>query len=670
MTRLAAATRTLALALTPLVATSAAFAHGGQFSGPPGGGPPPTILPVGTPITGPPVPGFPGAPGPTTPGGGVGRANSLEWTTWWLLERDALLRFRDRVESTLVVTGDVEGAGAVRPTEHDVRTVVVPRLLALAAAEDDVDLVTSVLVALGRVGSRCEGEQVAAIRAAIEAHMSASSQEVSETAVLSLGILGGSESIATLRDVLAAKDRGSKLLGRGSVTARTRAFAAFALGLAAAATDDPADRQRVALSLVNALSEPRTQDELPTAAVISLGLCPVPLRPTLPPADIRGDERIDTVVSRAGQIMWLERWTTGARRDGRLAPKASIAHAQVALARLAAGIDEESREQLLRRRIDVVTGRKTPLLAQGAAVIALGELARAGSGPADVLARETLELVLTRGQPLPRRFATIALASASSRPGLGDDALEGAEAARRKLLRAAASARSDEGAWAGLALGLQAYRLARHRRAGARDAGDAILDLLHRERNARDIGAFAIGAALTYLDAEPKGRNRAGRVLEVAFDRVREPGALGHVSVALGTIRHLRAAEDLKEVLAESRFQPALHWSAAVALGMLGETSIDRQLLDGLRVARSGMARSAAAVALGTVGRRSSMEPLLELVESRHEIQATRAFAVIGLGILCDDDALPWRMPIAHALPWFAVNETLTGNANGLLDVL
>ncbi|MFT7077983.1 MAG: hypothetical protein ACJA0P_004010 [Planctomycetota bacterium] len=44
--------------------------------------------------------------------------------------------------------------------------------------------------------------------------------------------------------------------------------------------------------------------------------------------------------------------------------------------------------------------------------------------------------------------------------------------------------------------------------------------------------------------------------------------------------------------------------------------------------------------------------------------------AIVGLGVLCEERELPWRSPMAHALPYSAMTATLGGSVNPIFDLL
>ena len=80
---------------------------------------------------------------------------------------------------------------------------------------------------------------------------------------------------------------------------------------------------------------------------------------------------------------------------------------------------------------------------------------------------------------------------------------------------------------------------------------------------------------------------------------------------------------------------------------------------------------SAVAKALGFIGDRRSVRPLLKLLEDRGAQDLPRAFAAVALGLIGDKEPLPWNSKIAVDLNYRASAETLTSFAGtGVLDIL
>jgi len=209
-----------------------------------------------------------------------------DWTLWWNLERNAYLGLRARVQSIEALDDGqsrVTAAGRA-PADDTIEREVVPRLLRLVERERDDDVVTAALIALGRLDPPDVGWPEALserIHAACVRHLSAANQEVRETAALALGLIGDDRCISILVGLLAEDAAGRELSG-GRVATRTRAFAAFGLGLAgqrvrASEREEANKRQWITTSLVAALEvHDEAAYDVPVAALIALGLRPLP----------------------------------------------------------------------------------------------------------------------------------------------------------------------------------------------------------------------------------------------------------------------------------------------------------------------------------------------------------------------------------------------------------
>src|SRR6185436_3647825 len=100
-----------------------------------------------------------------------------------------------------------------------------------------------------------EGESAAApdFVAVFERFLADRNQEIAETAALALGILASPKSIEDLAALLLDDDAGRALVGRSSVHYRTRAFAAYGLGLIGARNPDAITGERIVVLLHHAL---------------------------------------------------------------------------------------------------------------------------------------------------------------------------------------------------------------------------------------------------------------------------------------------------------------------------------------------------------------------------------------------------------------------------------
>lgn len=659
------------LVLTALAVSgspSVPAAHGGRFQPPP---PPPRAGGGAQPTPG--VGGGPRSPRPEAPASrGRTGPNLLHWSQWWNLERDRYLLLRERVrvqsEAPAGRTAVLNPVG-IAPSRQTVDSRVLPTLIQALADERGDDVITAALIAAGRIGAGADGSFGGRLHVAISAHLAAPSQEVAETAVLALGLLGGPRALDTLLEVVLDTDGGARATGRGRVPTRTRAFAAIALGILSDEHEDAAVRQRAALALADVLGGPHVTDDLSAAATIGFGLALAPIRPTVPDARLRDEEHVDIVLSRSNQLRWFEEHLNAGTRPGATRPFTTRAQECVALARLAAGCGNADRERVVERLASTAGRRSESDAVRAAALIGLGEIACSTGSPSDARALRTLETAIRTGQPLEQRMATIALATAGSRPGFGEDPLEKSAVVRRTLLHELVRGDSGNRPWAALALGVFGYAL---HDAGVDESdttGRALADFARRQRNASFAGAYAIGCALACERGDDAEREAAGDALIGLLESISDPTSRGHVALALGLLRHAAARDALRAIAENARFQPSLLWNSSVALGLIGD-DVTPMLVDALTESKSSASRAAAASALGHVGDGRAVTPLLAVFEDRGQPTMARAFALVALGVVCDERPLPWRTPIAHALPYFAITSTLSGNARGILEIL
>ena len=83
--------------------------------------------------------------------------------------------------------------------------------------------------------------------------------------------------------------------------------------------------------------------------------------------------------------------------------------------------------------------------------------------------------------------------------------------------------------------------------------------------------------------------------------------------------------------------------------------------------------RAAIASALGLIGDRRSIEPLLAMLSDReHCTDLARAFAAVALGMCCDKELLPWNAKLAADSNYRASTATLYSpdTGTGILDIL
>jgi len=641
-----------------------------------------TATPVATP--GPSAPAAPGQCPVQTPGAGparpatpigpvfsgfttnVGGQDLLHWSHWWYLESARYLDLRTHVQGPPAPDGrTVLLTAPLAPSRNVVRTRVLPQLMQVATDATSPNVVSSALVAIGRLADPGELQSRSAL-ITLRTRLDDSNAQVRESAILALGLFGSPEATRDLIDIVRETERGKSLTASTTIPARSRAHAAHALGLAATRTDDIGERQRIALELVALLEEDaHGRDDIPVAALCSLGLVDLGSRPHVPAKDLRDRDGLDHVLSSRGLSRYVATWVAKPRPGTSVRGTRARSHAAVAYARIAANADEGIRSLAVERLVAISGDRSEHVHVRTAATIALGEVARAGHAPADREARRHLLKQLRGGQPLERRFARIALATATARPGSGEDTMEGWSEVRNALTGELARSRSSDLAWTALAIGIL--------EGGARDAGletssastHALTTMAMRRKSDDDSAALGLGLAIA-----ARGTDRAEAVAErVAkeLDETTTPEMRGHLAIALGLLDHTASIDVLRADLVDARNQPLQMWSAAVALGLLGE-SVGNELVDALKVSSSSAQRIAITAALGQTGTARSVDPLLAVVADEGNVSPLRASAVDALAAICDLDRMPWRDPIAHAFPYFAATPTLNGNGSGLLE--
>ena len=363
------------------------------------------------------------------------------------------------------------------------------------------DVLSGAMVAAAKIGADPSSTAARALETALLDRLDDASQEVSESAAVALGILGHEGSIEPLLALLGDDAAGRALAGGKPVTARTRAFAAYALGLVAERSGSNRTRQRAARGLVHALDERASSADLEVAAVSALGilrLAPDPQGTTSVAAEW---------VSRDGVARAATRAAVDPRRRELLR-----GHAPVALARLAEGAPDPLRGQLAGCVVGLTRNpRKLSNEALQGTALALGALADCDPGGLDGEARGALERICAAGEPWSRGYALVSLGALGGRRGSGEDADRGERAVRRFLLDQLLRGRTRTRTWAALGLGvMERARLD----AGAppdRDVREVLRSALAQRASPDEYGAYAVAVGLARDVAV--GRDRAARDL-------------------------------------------------------------------------------------------------------------------------------------------------------------
>lgn len=631
-------------------------AHGGRYRGP--GSPVPPIGGGGGGSSG----GSGGASGgaaPTGPSGPSGPSSpqtggrplspeTTNWQTWWEFNKDPFLQLRTAVQAVPVSGSDDFYLGPRRPeqridmlapTEIDLKERIVPALAKLLAAERNRDIQSACLVALGKIGLDAPGFDLEkTIAAAIERD----DQEVRETAVLALGIAGRPKALPLLSSLVRDEAAGRKLVAREEVGDRTRAYAAYAMGVLAWRSNDAELKQQVHDCLVPLLhdAEIRSRD-LRTAAVTALGLLVE-----------------DPTASAHKRLAWqtVEELLAFFEKDLGRGDELVQAHAPIAIARLlgrGTGLMHQRCKTDFAAVLDAGSKKRSNPILQSAA-LALGMLSEPQEvAPADAEFSRALQDHYERGHDRHARyFSLMALGRI------------GGVANRGWLLAAYERANaSTERPWAGLALGVLAEPAARR---GEVDLTVARLlaDDLQSIKNDDSRAGLAVALGLTgYQLAVPP-------LLRLLRDHESEERTAGYLCVALALLGDPTAEPTLSAILERSQRRPFLLQQAAVALGRIGHKDASIRLLAMLAASESVAVLSAIAIAVGQIGDRRSIEPLIEMTEDDELTKLARAFVAAALGGVGDKDKLPWNVPFSRDCNYAAAVDTLTNGATGILDIL
>ncbi|MBL8728178.1 MAG: HEAT repeat domain-containing protein [Planctomycetes bacterium] len=620
-------------------------AHGGQYRGPGWGVPPGARSPLPPSTGGPAGPAAP-IPGPNT-GGRPVSPDTTSWQVWWEFNKEIYLGRRRVVDEVTISGSDDFYLGKRRaevridllsPTEGDLRDRVVPALAALLAQERNRDIQSACLIALAKIGRDGPGID---LEATMTPRIARDDQEVRETAVLALGIAGRKAALGPLAALVRDDGEGRRLVDRLEVGDRTRAFAAYALGVLARRSDDGGLKQQVHDLLLPLLGDPETDDrDLRTAAVTGLGL-------------LRGD----TDSASHKRLAWqtVEELMTWYQRDLGRGDELVQAHAPVAIARLLGRGTSVLHQRCKEHFAAVLTAseRRSNAILQSAA-LALGMLAvPAEQNAADLPFSRALQTYYERGHDRQARsFCTIALGRI------------GGATNRTWLLTAHARANNaTERPWTALALGLIAHAA---RQADAIDTTIAQL-LLEDLRSASNDDVRSALAVATGLCGDSLA---VPAVLALLREHEGDERPAGYLCVALALLDDPSSAPTLSEVLERSLRRPFLLQQSAVALGCLGDKDASTRLLDMMRRSDSVAALSAIAIAIGEIGDARSIDPLIAQLRDEDLSKLARAFVAAALGGVGDKDELRWNTPLSRDGNYAAAVDTLTNGATGVLDIL
>ncbi len=555
-------------------------------------------------------PGSAGAPttggrGPATVGARRTGANLDRWEAWWYFQREAYLprHVAGRLEEQTSVPGYLTGRGGGAPPSDspllpsEARNRLLPFLIT-ALRDESTEVVDAAAIALGRsVATNMAGPFLAPLQKTL-AHAERTPRQA---AVLGLGILGGPEAAALLREIVSDSSQGRQLCGAsGSLDDLLRGLAALALGL----TDQ---RENIEV-LADLASMPGADREIAAASVLALGL-----------------HRSHAPFALAKLARLLE--------DGSL-DRDVRAQVPIALQRLPGG------RTLLATVLRLLAVKETSDEVSRSLVIALGAMAQPDE--AEII-DALLHAAKEHSDSSTRHLALLSMGRIYERGGAPDET--SAALRRRVQERLLAEVRDPDRrthrAYAALALGI----IGRGDRATAKDGKVAALTqlagakLIEEFEGARDPslrGAFALALGLM-------GEPDAGPKLLSALDEAQNPLEAGHLALGCALAGEKSAIPLLRRRLGEAGLHPAVRIDFARALGLLEDRGFESELLAQMATADDLPKAAAYAKAIGLLGGRAAVEPLLELAQKQSLPEFRRAFAVVALGLLAEKSELPWN---------------------------
>ncbi len=612
-----------------LFVASFAYAHGGNYSGPGGGGTGGGFAPSGGGTPGPgPGPagggttggggatggGTTGGGAATAPGGGTGGAPggvpgggapggggaapgsggvtgglkkgksdvNLTWAAWWFFNDDRYLNLKVTIRNEKNETENADLFTGASDQTEEINTVnakmirdKINPVLKFALKDDFYDTRAAALIALGKTGS-------ADALADIKSLAADENKSVRESVFLAMGILGNKEAIPTLIDVMTDSKAARKLVGRpNGILVRTRAFAALAIGLIGSRHADLSDTDAVKALLDMMVSKEKNQLDLQIAPVVALGV-------------MRANDAVPEL------IKFLKNKGNKAQVRSYVATTLGKIGSPAAIKPLLKGLKDKQNG-----------------VVQSCAM-ALGLLAK----PDNVKVVKGLQKLVKSSPDLgAKNFAIISMGEIGGPANLNE------------LIRMSKKGNLFMRTFS--AMGLAVYM--------EKNKGDAerlnVCKRLHKffksEKNLDIRGSTAIALGIMkYKEAGPD-------ILK-ALKKGGQASLQSHLCIALGLMDYDAA---IKEVRTTVTFKGDidLRRNAAIALGLLGDKGALKVLQDEIsNSARSKAVHGAVTQGLGFIGDVSAVPILVKFVRDTQEYQdVTRAFAAVALGLLGDKDNIP-----------------------------
>ena len=617
------------------------------------------------PAAGVPAPGRPGSPGgfanpfaPTSPFGlgtsecGLADAPATDWSAWWSLHEDLYLALRASAGNA-PVSGESAAPAAGSGPPRD----VTPLLGSLLRGERDDALVRAGMLAVARAARESSAPARAEQREALVRYLADRSQEQSETAALALGVLGDTAAAPRLAELVHDTRAGQRLVGRGEVALRTRAFAAYALALTGARAGNEDVARFAYHHLTRALDEDTSAErDLEVACVLGIGLLPL--------ADDGGTRLAAAEAgapSRVGELRLLLDLVASPFQD-----RLVRAHAATALARLLDGLPPARRDALASeiapaliaalRSSDARRGARAEALEQSL-VLALGLLGDDDEGDVDASIRKTLADPRALSDPGARRFALVSLAQVAARAGTDGSSARPRAEVERALLLALASEDAETRPWAALAVGLFGHGLAARGSAPSEALASSLRAALTEAASPSEASAACLALGLV----------RDPRALPLLRERLAERGQVsGYAALGLGLLGARELLPAVRTALAREGNEPELAERLALAAWLLDPGTTPGWLAARVESTRDADERAALLLALGRIGDARGLAALEHAASATRSGAPTRAAAVAALGRLAEREEPSCATLLGARTNYLAAPGTLRGAAFAL----
>lgn len=631
-------------------------------SGPSGPGPGPAT---------PRAPAAPKAPnpagsGPSTGGGngagagaqtgGDARYLDPSWDLWWHFHEEEFLQLKSKLrEGPLSSDGlgrDGELGLGARPGAEQIAREVVPLLRDVLAKEHNSELVTSALLAAGRVGDPAGAAQAERFGALFRHLLREPNQEIAEIAALALGLLGSEEHLPLLASLLADDAQGREACGTREVPMRMRSFSAYGLGFLAQHAHANRARQEIARALTHELGRvDGISTDTRAACVLALGLVPLELE--------REESASAPWISRQTELRFLLQLAFDPQTRALLQ-----AHAATALSGLAADSTPEAKQTTSDALIALLRRESSEPQVRESCLMGLGQLCDDDQDAEDRHIRAELRRSLVSGQAPERAFALMSLSEAGARRGTGLEPGAALPECRATLLEELAHGKSRSRSWAALALGVLEFRLQHQGAEPQLSVREALRHAFAGASGPDESGACAVAIGLC---ADAEGARALAERLAGPGDDVLH----GYFALGIGLSGNRALAETVRLAANGARFRPFLLQQCAIALALLGDKTLASVLSNELRTASGQASQSWLAQALGMVGDARTVPLLVSMVRDPALTDAARGNLASALGIICDRDDLPWYHVLSSHINWRAATSTLiAGNGTGVLEIL